>query len=243
VNVFDGPFLDTSAYSTAELFWYFTGWILWIPVYAVVIARLRRGYVEIPVIAACGNITWEFLWGFVYDVDMGWALQLIYMGAFLMDAFILVGVYRYGNEQVSNPAGRRYWPVTVTTLLAVWTAYYVGLIEEGDDLPLGSVSAYTVNVVMSLAYLWFWLTRPLAMLSMTAAVFKFLGTGFVSVFVFLRYDHVLVETLALIVTVLDVTYIVLLVARSRAERAELSVSTPDSDDERTAPAGVVGSPT
>lgn len=217
-DVFNGPFLNTELYDTAELLWYFGGWILWIPVYWVVIARLRHGYLEIPAIAACGNITWEFLWGYVYPQDMGWGLQLIYMGAFLMDLAILYGVFRFGRKQIADERARPYWPAIAIVLLTVWTAYYVGFIERGDDLPLGSVTAYTVNLVMSLAYLWFGITRPLGELSMIAAVFKGLGTGGVTVFVFLVYrSHELVVTLAVIVSILDAGYIGWLLRRRQTE--------------------------
>ncbi len=218
-DVFDGPFLNTDLYSAAEMWWYFGGWILWIPVYWVVIARLRDGYLEIPAIAACGNITWEFLWGYVYPQDMGWGLQLIYMGAFLMDLAILYGVFRFGRHQLADRRAQQYWPLIAVTLLTVWTVWYVAFIERGDDLPLGSVTAYTVNLVMSMAYLWFGITRPIERLSMIAAVFKGLGTGGVTVFVFMVYsDHQLVMSLAITVGILDAGYVVLLLWRRRVER-------------------------
>ena len=150
-------------------------------------------------------------------------LQLIYMGAFLMDLAILWGVFRYGRLQVDNLEARRYWPLIVPTMLTVWTVYYIGFIEQGYDLPLGSMTAYTVNLVMSLAYLWFGLTKPLHHLSMIAAVFKFLGTGGVTVFVFMTYtDQPLVLALAAMVTVLDISYILLLLARRSIERSAVS---------------------
>ncbi len=236
-DVFQGPFLNTETYDAAQLAWYFAGWLLWVPVYVVVIARLRNGYLEIPAIAACGNITWEFLWGWIYPQDMGWGLQLIYMGAFLMDLAILWGVFRYGRLQVDNLEARRYWPLIVPTMLTVWTVYYIGFIEQGYDLPLGSMTAYTVNLVMSLAYLWFGLTKPLHHLSMIAAVFKFLGTGGVTVFVFMTYtDQPLVLALAAMVTVLDISYILLLLVRRSIERsADEHVSEPANVVENAVP--------
>ncbi|MFT4866425.1 MAG: hypothetical protein ACI9N0_000263 [Ilumatobacter sp.] len=228
-DAFDGPFLNTRLYSRGELLWYFGGWILWIPVYWVVIARLRHGYLEIPAIAACGNIAWEFLWGYVYAQDMGWGLQLIYMGAFLMDVGILYGVFRFGRLQISDQRARPFWPLIVVIMLAVWTAYYVGFIETGDDLPLGSTTAYTVNLVMSLAYLWFGITRPTRELSLIAAICKALGTGGVTVFVFMVYrDHTLVMTLAVMVSILDAGYIALLLWRRRSGREFLQAPTANS---------------
>lgn len=224
-DVFSGPFLNTDLYDAAEMWWYFGGWVLWIPVYWVVIARLRHGYLEIPAIAATGNITWEFLWGYVYPQNMGWGLQLIYMGAFLMDVAILYGVYRFGRLQVHDERARPWWPVIATTLLIVWTAWYVAFIERGDDLPLGSVTAYTVNLVMSLAYLWFGITKPIEQLSMIAAIFKGLGTGGVTVFVFMVYsDHQLVMTLAIMVSILDAAYVCLLLVRRHRELGSIFLS-------------------
>lgn len=89
------------------------------------------------------------------------------------------------------------------------------------------------DLVMSLAYLWFGLTKPLRHLSMVAAVFKLLGTGGVTVFVFMTYpDQPLVLAPASLVTVLDIGYILLLIGRRASER-----TTPD--DGAHAPAIVV----
>ena len=116
-DTFDDPFINTRLYSRAELLWYFGGWVLWIPVYWVVIARLRHGYLEIQAITACGNIAREFLWGFVYAQNMGWGLQLICMGAFLMDLGILYGVFRFGRLQISDRRARPFWPLIAITRL------------------------------------------------------------------------------------------------------------------------------
>jgi len=214
------PFLDTSGFSHAELFWYVAGFLAWTPAYVAIIAiALRQRRLEIPVLAATGNISWEFLWGFVYggDLPMGWGLQAVYIGAFLLDAGILVAVFRYGRQQTSAPLVTRWFPVLVVGLLASWLAVEAGIEASGRDLPLGSLSAYLVNLVESGVYLWFGLTvlDPRRM-SLTVAWSKAAGTAMVSVFVFLRYPaDELLRVLAVLVGLLDVGYLVLLTARRR----------------------------
>lgn len=211
------PFLDTSEYTAWELFWYVGGFLVWTPTYVAIIWRAaRRREVEIPILAAIANVTWEFVWGFTVTVPMGWGLQVVYQGAFLIDCVILVAVFRYGWKQTDLVILRRWWPLVVVGLIAAWTAFYVTFERQGYDLPLGSNSAYLDNVMMSALYLWYGLTRDPGSLSTVAAWGKGIGTGMVTVFVFLVYpDNHVVQVLGVIVAVLDVGYLVVLRARTR----------------------------
>jgi len=210
------PFLDTTEYSSWELFWYVGGFLVWTPAYiAIIWWAVRRREVEIPVLAAIANVTWEFVWGFTVTVPMGWGLQAVYRGAFLIDFFILVAVYLYGWKQTDLLVLRRWWPAVVTGILAAWVAFYVTFEQQAYDLPLGSNSAYIDNVMMSSLYLWYGLTRDPRSLSTVAAWSKGLGTGMVTVFVFLAYpDNHFVQALGIIVALLDVGYLVVLRART-----------------------------
>src|SRR5438067_842428 len=137
------PFFDTHLYSLPEILLYACGFLLWTPGY-VAIARqaFRHGQLEEPMLAACGNIAWEFYWGFFVRVDMGWGLQFIYIGAFILDCFILFNVYRYGWKQSTTANLRPVWPLLVTGVLASLVAFNASLRHQGYDLPLGSNSAY-----------------------------------------------------------------------------------------------------
>lgn len=200
-------------YSNWETFWYVGGFLMWAPAYvAVVLIALRHRYLEIPILAATSNVTWEFMWGFVFTQDMGPGLQTIYRGAFILDLFILFNVFRYGAKQTTAPALKQNHVLLVVLLLIGWGLFFWSLRDSGYDLPLGSVSAYLDNLLMSGLYIWFLLTRiePHG-LSFTVAWSKGLGTGMVTVFVFLRYpDNSFVITLALMVGALDLAYITML---------------------------------
>jgi ribose/xylose/arabinose/galactoside ABC-type transport system permease subunit len=197
------------------------GFLAWAPAYvAVVIIAFRHQRLEIPIIAATSNVTWEFLWGFVFTQDMGPGLQFVYRGACIMDLFILFNVFRYGAKQTNSPLLRQYHVPLVLVQLVGWGFFFWSLRDSGYDLPLGSVSAYLDNIVMSSLYLWLLLSRPDPRdLSLTVALSKGIGTGMVTVFVFMRYpDNSFVRTLAVMVGLLDLTYIISLPLRLRQVR-------------------------
>lgn len=214
-------------YTTWETFWYVGGFLAWAPAYAaVVIIAFRHQRLEIPIIAATSNVTWEFLWGFVFTQDMGPGLQFVYRGACIMDLFILFYVFRYGAKQTSSPLLHRHHHFVVLAQVLGWGFFFWSLRDSGYDLPLGSVSAYLDNILMSGLYLWLLLTRPdPRSLSLTVALSKGIGTGMVSVFVFMRYpDNSFVRMLAIAVGLLDLTYVVFLLLRLRRVRGRPPVT-------------------
>jgi hypothetical protein len=207
------PWLNTDAYSFAQLFWYLGGFALWGLAYVFVVRNaFRYRYVEVPALAVCGNITWEFLWGFVWwTQDMGLLLQLMYMGGCLLDVGILVMLFRFGDKQIASPAIRKLFRPIVVLALAGWLPTWWFMRQVGYDLPLGSNSAYVINVVMSVLYLQLVLTVPDSkVLSLPVAWLKRLGTLMVTVFCFLTYDNPFTLTLGVICAILDGHYVVLL---------------------------------
>ena len=86
-------------------------------------------------------------------------------------------------------------------------------------------SAYSLNLVESAIYLWVGIAvlDPRSQ-SVTVAWSKGLGTGMVSVFVFLEYPgNDFIQVLAVLVGLVDLIYMVVLVYRRRTEQ-HVSVS-------------------
>jgi hypothetical protein len=221
-------FVNTDVYSPAQILLYAGGFLAWTPAYVAIIYRaIKRRQLEMPVVAAIGNITWELLWGFFYKQNMGWGLDIIYKGAFIIDVLIFWAVIRFGAQQIRNAEVRRYFPLLVAALVVGWLAFYAGLKDTHYELPLGSVGAYIDNVEMSALYLWLGLTLvDPRRLSPVGAWSKGIGTVMVTVFVFLAYpDNSFVKTLAIMVGVMDVAYIAVLTSRLRRP-------TPLEDDAR-----------
>ena len=213
--------IAVQTYSHWETFWYVGGFVVWAPAYiAIVVIAVRQRRLEIPLIAVTANVTWEFLWGFVFHQNMGPGLQWVYRGACILDLFILAAVFLLGRTQSRAPLYARYFNVVVVALLAGWIAFYWSLHTSHYDLPLGSMSAYLDNILMSGLYIWFVMTRiDPRELSFTVAWSKGIGTGMVSVFVFMEYtDNAFIKTLAVMVGILDFVYLVALGLRLRHAR-------------------------
>jgi hypothetical protein len=207
------------AYTLAELFFYLGGFLLWGIAYGILVVRIpRHRFVEIPAIAVCGNVTWEFLWGFVWKVEMlGDTLQWFYRLGCVLDIFNLLHLLQYGAKQMTLPVLRRCFRPLVAAALACWLAFYWTFRAEGYDLPLGSNSAYAVNVVMSIVYILLALrVRDASLLSPDIGWLKGVGTGMVTVFVFLAYpENRFVQALGVITGVLDAAYMAVLYLRRR----------------------------
>jgi hypothetical protein len=62
----------SDAYTPLQMYLYLGGFLLWGVAYAILVVRIpRHRFVEIPFFAVCGNVTWEFLWGFVFEGSPG----------------------------------------------------------------------------------------------------------------------------------------------------------------------------
>lgn len=231
-------------YTEVQMLFYLIGFLLWGVAYGLLVVRIpRQGFVEIPFFAVCGNVTWEFLWGFVWKVEMlGETLQWFYRLGCVLDLFILACVFRYGAKQIALPVLRRWFRPIVVASLAGWIAFYWTFRQQGYDLPLGSNSAYIVNIVMSVLYIGLVLRmRDAALFSTDIGLLKGLGTGFVTVFVFLAYpENRFVQTLGVITALLDTAYMVVLKLRHRGRLAPPLALALDAGEADAAPALPIG---
>ena len=142
----EGPWINTDLYTVPQLVFYLGGFALWGLAYGFVVwAAIRRQFVEVPAIAVCGNVTWEFLWGFVWTQDMGRLLQFMYMAGCLLDIGILFYLFRYGHKQLTSPAVEKIFRPALVAALLGFAAFWYFFKTTGYDLPLGSNSAYLIN--------------------------------------------------------------------------------------------------
>jgi hypothetical protein len=213
--------INTTDYTPVELVLFAVGCFGWVIVYLVVARNIiRHHFVEIPWAAVAANVAWEFVWSFIYDTNMGRLFSLGYQIWFFLDVFIVIGLYRYGTNQLSNPKSVPYFRRALTFSILAWTVALYFFRKEGYDTITGATSGYILNVLMSGLYIVHFLGRgskePFAYL---AAWSKFLGTGLISVFCFLYWpDKWFLLTLCVVAAVLDVAYIVLF-AKERARKA------------------------
>jgi hypothetical protein len=223
-------FFDAPLTSWERTF-YVLGWLIWTPSYGVALYDLywrskgRHRPCLIPTIAVCGNVAFEGVWFFLGDFSEASVVKWLYLGAFLLDLPILVGVLiygRFGTPRYWNEELQRYFfgdtrrdrlrhYSVVLMILGVWIAAFVAL-RFSYEVPLGSVGAYLDNTIMSgLFVLAVWIA-PNTPMSKWMAWSKFLGTFFVTIFVGLRYGGLIYSSLyflAAVSTLFDIWFVVL----------------------------------
>src|SRR4030095_593212 len=186
---------------------------------------IKNKFVGIPVLAVCANISWEFLWSFVFYTNMGALFEWGYRAWFILDVFIFYSVLRYGKRQFTDPSLKKYfgWMICFTTLS--WTAAIYAFTRQYVD-PIGAISAYLVNAHMSALYILLILKFPKEKtLSVSTAWHKMLGTALTSVFCFWAFPKAtFMLTMTVITFILDMTYILIVTYHRKLALLEVEAS-------------------
>jgi hypothetical protein len=222
------PLLNVADYTPLELSLFGLSSVFWVTVYALVIRDSRRlAFVGMPAFAFCGNIAWEFLYGFVYQTNLGtlaaWGMKVY----FPLNCYIGWQLLRHGHAQFSLEAVRRHLAAILAFAVAAWLVFFFFFIPAVDD-PLGMSSANVLNVVMSALFIQLLLHQSerkgaagLAKLSYTIAWCKMLGTAFSSLFCALHFpERRWMLAICSVTFVLDVAYVVLFTRLRAAARRE-----------------------
>ncbi len=211
--------INTEKYSTAALIWNGVGCLFWVVTYAALVREIiKRKFVEMPFFIAAGNITWEFVWSFFYHPDTGALYSLSYQGAFLLDVFIYYHVFKYGAKQIEIPLAKKHFKLLALTLLIMWLPLNYFFVKQGFDTSIGANSGYILNLMISCLYPLLLLRNNPNNFSQTVAWCKWIGTGSISVSMFLIYpENYFVQVLAVSCFLLDLTYSVILTKLQQKE--------------------------
>jgi hypothetical protein len=205
------PWINTQTYSPFELVLFAIGCGMWVVVYFLYAKHLTKHMmIGMPVFAAASNFGWEFVWGFLRPyTDMGLLFLWGYRIWFIFDLYIFYGVIRYGAEQVSTPALKRFFRPLIAFVAVCWAFLYWFFKAQGYDTPIGANSAYIAQILISILYLllilrhrkYVWASAPISWL-------RSLGTGFISIFMFLHYpENHLLLMLCLLSAAIDGVYL------------------------------------
>lgn len=191
------------------------GGICWIVVYAMLIRIIRsEKYVEMPVVAACGNFAWEFLWGFPFAtmVTLGQIFVWSYRIWFILDIYIFYSILKYGVKQISTPEIHKHWPAIGVAIMLGWGVLIYGFVVDGKDLLWGAPSAYILATCISgLIILLFLRQRHQREFSKTIAWFKLIGTTCYSIaYISFQPGEPFLRAICAVVFILDVIYVVML---------------------------------
>jgi hypothetical protein len=122
---------------------------LWTLAYLLII---RQGFLDrtygMPLVALCANISWEFIFSFVYPHDLPQrAVNVVW---FSFDAIILFQLLRYGPREFPDLPKKAFYAVFG---LAIATSFgtVLGITREFDDFD-GAYSAFGQNLMMSVLF-------------------------------------------------------------------------------------------
>lgn len=215
--------INTEKYSTGALIWNGVGCLFWVITYAALVKEIiKRRFVEMPFFIAAGNIAWEFVWSFFYHPDTGELFSLSYQGAFLLDVFIYISVFKYGAKQIDIPILKKHFKLIAFALLVIWLPLNYFFVAQGFDTSIGANSGYILNLMISFLYPLLLLRSNPANFSQTVAWCKWIGTGCITVSMFLIYpDNHFVQVLGVSCFILDLTYSILHMKLLKGHTAEI----------------------
>lgn len=205
--------VNLTDYTPLELILFGGGCYMWVVVYAIYVRNIFKfKFIEMPLFAACGNIGWEFTWGFLAETDMGPLLVWCYQIWFIFDLFIFYHVLKYGWKQVTTQGLHKHLKVTSVLAAIAWGAAIYAMVISGLDTPIGANSAFILNLCIAALYIVLLLQQTtreqFERFSWAVAWLKMVGTGMNTVFMNMHYtDNYFVRFVAIVTTVLDCTYI------------------------------------
>lgn len=188
--------------------------IFWILAYYFIIFKgFKDKSFGMPLIALAGNISWEFIFSFVYPQvgEPHGAMQLpVNITWFFLDVIILYQYIKYGKQDFIERWPRWLFLPTIISSILVAFGLELLIINEFKD-HIGIYTAFGANLVISITFIQMLYSRnSLKGQSFIIAISKMLGTFF-SYFMVQPYvpNSKLVIMLWLTCFIFDLTYCIL----------------------------------
>lgn len=207
---------DGRAYPWEQHAFFFSGCLVWVLAYLLMLRRARSNqFFEMAAVAGASNFGWEVVWGLRHETDMGLALVWCYRAWFIVDLALFAALLAWGHKQVSLPWLKRHFRLLLIGGTVAFAAGYEFLVRQGLDTTIGATSAYLCQFVLSLSCLLLALQMPSTQyLYRDSGILRSLGTGSVTVFMFLHYpDKPLILLFATCSALLDLAYLAVLQLR------------------------------
>jgi hypothetical protein len=195
------------------------GGAAWTIAYLVIIYRGFRDRASgMPLIAVSLNISWEFVYSFVFPPVIS-AQRTINTTWFLLDAVVLFQRFRFGRDEFESGLPglnrRLYYPATVLAVVFSCLAVWLVALEWRNGYAW-IYSAYIMNALMSVAFVTMLARRQgIAGQSVQIAFWKMTGTLAPAILYGLMLGRPLVAALGVICLTYDLAYLVLIVRAYR----------------------------
>jgi hypothetical protein len=205
------PWFDTSNYTLTQILIFFFACLLWVVAYIVTIrVIIKKKTLAIPVIAICLNFGYEVTCAFFFLPNMGKAVVVGYWAWMVLDCFIIIHAYRYGDKQIRNPyiKANFKWLFLLGAVIAFVVEFFF---ITSYDIPMAPFDAYLINFTMSVCFIYLVFIPGYEGNSLLTAWTKFFGTAWTSVMFQMRYpDNHFLTSLYIATAIFDVFYIYLL---------------------------------
>lgn len=152
--------MDSKGYSLYEIIMLTAGMVIWTYLYVYLAYRgFKIKYMQMPLVLACGNIVWEFLWGFVFQSQYQIGV-LIGMGtAFLIDLTIFYGILRFNAQYIKVKFyAKHLTPLSIFGVF-IWVVVWWSFKASGMDTDAGGASGNLLNALIVL----FWINQLFTM--------------------------------------------------------------------------------
>lgn len=190
--------------------------VFWTITYLLI---LRRGFVDksygMPMVALCANISWEFIFSFVYPHSIP-QLYINYVW-FAFDAGIVLQFLIYGRKDFPELlSGRLFYPTFLLTL--VLTTLFILLMSREFNEYIGIYAAFGQNLLMSVLFIHLLIKRDSPQgQSLYIALSKMIGTLFPSMLFYMYFpESYLLILLYISIFVFDLIYLILLYFKTKA---------------------------
>ncbi|WP_276134691.1 hypothetical protein [Polluticoccus soli] len=213
------PWVDTTYYELPVVIIFFCAAMFWVWAYIDTIRGIiKKKTIGVPVVAICLNFGYEVTAAFFFLPDMGKAVVFGYVGWLVLDLYIVIHAFRYGDKQIRNPyIKKNFKTLFLVGLVMAFTAEY--LFMTNYDIPIAVFDAYIINLIMSVSFIYLVFVPGFEGNSLVTAWTKFLGTGLTSVAFLLHYHIPFLTTLYVGCAVFDIYYIYLLYQKRKGALA------------------------
>ncbi|MGE7021280.1 hypothetical protein [Solibacillus cecembensis] len=180
--------------------------LFWILTYILIIMRgFRDKAYGMPMVAICANISWEFIFAFIYPIND--IQQKITMIWFALDSVILMQYLIYGRKEFKKYLSKHLFYLSFFITLGISFYIILMITHEINDFE-GKYVAFSQNLMMSGLFisLLFW-RGNLEGQSLAIAIFKMLGTLCISIGLYIYFQTSLITIISVAILIYDWIYI------------------------------------
>ena len=190
--------------------------LLWSIVYILIINQSFRDKTSgMPMAAICANISWEFIFSFIYPhkglqgiIDIIW---------FTLDIIIVLQYINFGRKEFEKNISVKFFYLMFLLSMAFSFSIIIATVLEFNDFE-GRYAAFAQNLMMSVLFISLLLKRGNTKgQSIYIAIFKMIGSFLPALAFYFYFESGLITLLSVATLFFDLIYIFLLYNQFRKE--------------------------